>query len=189
MKIQTYSIDGPILFQPDIYETDRGHFKEAFRSDVFEFHVGGGYNFVQTNQSLSKRKGTVRGLHFQSPPHVQGKLVYCLTGSIIDVVVDARTGSQTYGQFIRVAMSAEQGGYFWVPPGFLHGFSTQEDNVIVRYKCTEYYAPDHAGSVSWDDPDLAIDWAVLPEDAILSDKDRTAVPFNKFVSPFSFKRV
>ena len=184
MQIQRFDIDGPVLFTPRRFEDDRGYFSETFRQSVFEEAVGETNLFVQDNQSLSKQAGTIRGLHYQSPPHAQGKLVRCTQGAIIDVAVDVRTGSPTYGQFVRAELTAENAQQLWVPSGFLHGFSTLTDNMVVQYKCTDYYAAECDGNVLWNDPDLKIDWGLGDLTPTLSDKDAAAPQFADFASPF-----
>lgn len=184
MQIQRFNIDGPLLFTPRRFEDDRGYFSETFRQSIFDEAVGPGTVFVQDNQSLSVKKGTIRGLHFQTPPHAQGKLVRCTQGAIMDVAVDARTGSPTYGQHIRAELTPETGAQLWVPPGFLHGFATLSDHTLVQYKCTDYYAAECDGTVLWNDPDLGIDWGLGDILPILSDKDEAAPRFAHFASPF-----
>lgn len=184
MKIQRFDIDGPVLFTPRRFEDDRGYFSETFRQSIFDEAVGSGTNFVQDNQSLSIKKGTIRGLHFQIPPHAQGKLVRCTQGAVMDVAVDARKGSPSYGQHIRAELTAENGAQLWVPVGFLHGFATLTDHAMVQYKCTDYYAAECDGNVRWDDPDLDIDWGLGDTPAVLSEKDQTAPRFADFASPF-----
>lgn len=153
MQIQRFDIDGPLLFTPRRFEDDRGYFSETFRQSIFEEAVGEAIHFVQDNQSLSKVAGTIRGLHYQSPPHAQGKLVRCTQGAIMDVAIDARKGSPTYGQSVSAELKPENAGQLWVPPGFLHGFATLENDTLLQYKCTDYYAADCDGSVLWNDPD------------------------------------
>ena len=185
MNLETYDIKGPVLFTPRRFEDDRGYFMETFRATVFADAVTGeAPQFVQDNQSFSKTAGTVRGLHFQSPPHAQGKLVRCTQGAIIDVAVDARKGSPTFGQYVRAELTQENMCQLWVPSGFLHGFSTLKDNTIVQYKCTDYYNSDCDGNVAWDDPELAIDWGISPTTAVLSAKDAAAPRMADFTSPF-----
>ena len=184
MHTEFFDISGPALFIPKAYSDSRGTFSETFKENVFREATGSELPFVQSNQSLSLNKGTIRGLHFQTPPHAQGKLVRCVAGSILDVAVDARQGSSTYGQHISAILNAENRSQLWVPPGFLHGFSTLEDQTIVLYKCTDYYSPECDGNVQFDDPDLKIDWGLGGTKPILSDKDLKAPTFESFESPF-----
>ena len=153
------------------HEDSRGHFAETFRQDWFAAEVSD-VSFVQDNQAMNVRTGTVRGLHAQADPFAQGKLVRCVAGSIFDVAVDARRGSPNFGEWVGVMLSAEQGNQLWIPPGFLHGYCTLEDDCLVAYKVTAYYSREHSRGVRWDDPDIGIAWPVSAENAILSDADR-----------------
>lgn len=184
MQFEALDLDGVWLFKPRRFEDDRGYFMETFRDKQFQEITGSDLAFVQDNQSLSVNAGTVRGLHFQTPPHPQGKLVRCVAGHLLDVAVDARKGSSTYGQHISAELSADNGHQLWVPPGFLHGFSTLEDNTIIAYKCTDYYAAECDGSVLWNDSDLGIDWKIDDFEPSISGKDAAAQRFVEFDSPF-----
>jgi len=184
MDIKYFDIDGPCQFTPKKFGDARGFFMESFRQSAFEAATQTPFSFVQDNHSRSALKGTLRGLHFQTPPHPQGKLVRCTQGVILDVAVDARKASPTYGRYIKAELSDENNAQLWVPPGFLHGFLTLTDGVDVQYKCTDYYAPDCDGSVLWNDPDLAIDWGIDGDNVILSGKDKAAQKFADFISPF-----
>ena len=184
MQIDRFDIEGPVLFTPRIFNDSRGYFMETFKANLFEAETSVLTPFVQDNQSLSKSKGTIRGLHFQTPPHPQGKLVRCLTGSIIYIAVDARKGSPTYGKYVRALLSAENAAQLWVPVGFLHGFATLENDTLVTYKCTDYYAPKCDGNIHYADSDLDIDWGVSLDGAIVSDKDLAAPRFQDFNTPF-----
>ena len=144
-------------------------------------------DFVQDNHSLSAEVGTIRGLHFQSPPHAQDKLVRCGKGRLFDVVVDARVGSPTFGSSFGIELSFENGKQLLVPKGFLHGFVTREAATEIIYKCTDYYAPECDGSVHFADPQLDIDWGITTEEAVLSDKDAAAISFADFRSPFAYE--
>jgi dTDP-4-dehydrorhamnose 3,5-epimerase len=144
-------------------------------------------DFVQDNHSLSRQVGTLRGLHYQSPPHAQDKLVRAGAGTVFDVAVDVRVGSPTYGQWIGEELSAENGKQLLIPKGFLHGFVTRTPDAELLYKCTDVYAPDCDGSVYFDIPEIGLDWGIPPADAMLSDKDRDAVRFADFNSPFQFE--
>ena len=140
METAYFDIKGPVLFTPKLHLDARGYFMETFTAQSFKAATGETLSFVQDNQSYSEAKHTIRGLHFQSPPHAQGKLVRCLAGSILDVAVDIRSGSETYGQHVKVVLSEDNKSQLWVPPGFLHGFATLEPDAVVAYKCTDYYA-------------------------------------------------
>ncbi|MDB2438498.1 dTDP-4-dehydrorhamnose 3,5-epimerase [Hellea sp.] len=183
METKTFSIDGPVLFTPKKFRDGRGFFAEIFKASAFEAAVGSAHNFVQDNLSVSEKTGTLRGLHYQAPPHAQGKLVSCQRGQITDVIVDVRKSSPTYGQHISVDLSADTRAQLWVPPNFLHGYVTREDDCEVVYKVTDYYAPDAEGSVMWNDPDLAIDWGTVKP--IISERDLDGQSFADFESPFA----
>ena len=175
------------LVRPRRFQDDRGFFVENFNPIALE-QAGISDVFVQDNLSLSKSVGTVRGLHFQSPPMAQAKLVSVMTGSILDVVVDARIGSPTYGQHVSAELDESEGWQIYVPEGCLHGFVTRQPDTRVLYKVTAGYSPDCDGSVLWNDPDLAIDWGISADQAVLSPKDASAQPFEAFKSPFIFNR-
>ncbi len=142
------------------------------------------YEFVQDNHSFSTETGTVRGLHYQSPPHAQDKLVRCGRGRLFDVAVDIRTGSPTYGQWFGIELSFENGKQLLVPKGFLHGFVTRDPNTEIIYKCSDYYAPECDGAIRFDDPDIGVDWELGQSQPILSDKDEAASDLADFESPF-----
>lgn len=184
MKVERFFIEDVVLFTPTKFGDNRGFFMETFRQDVIADALGSDVFFVQDNHSLSAAPFTVRGLHFQSPPKAQGKLVRCSRGEILDVAVDIRKDSDTYGKHVKVNLSAENGKQLYIPPGFLHGFVTLVENTEVQYKCSDYYSQAHEGSVFWDDPDLDIDWGINPDFAILSEKDLKAPHLKAFQSPF-----
>jgi dTDP-4-dehydrorhamnose 3,5-epimerase len=171
MIISEFDIPGLKLITPKRFVDPRGHFQEAWSDRSFREKIEE-TTFVQDNQSMSVTRGTLRGLHFQKPPFAQGKLVRVLRGSILDVSVDIRKGSPTFGRHLSVQLDAEKGAQLWVPTGFLHGFCTLEDHTEVFYKVTAYYSAAHDAGVLWNDPDLAIDWPVGPGSVILSDKDQ-----------------
>jgi dTDP-4-dehydrorhamnose 3,5-epimerase len=173
MDIRSFEIQGPLLLTPHKHVDARGFFSETFRQDLFDA-AAGTVRFVQDNQSYSARRGTLRGLHYQAPPHVQGKLVRVVRGEIFDVVVDIRHGSPSFGRHVGVVLSAETGNQFWAPPGFLHGFCTLVDDTEVLYKASDYYSPECDGAVAFDDPDLGIDWPLTGAELSVSDKDRRA---------------
>ncbi len=170
--MQFLRLDMPevVLVTPKRFGDNRGYFSETFRKDRFSEEVGP-FEFLQDNQSLSAEVGTVRGLHFQLNPRAQGKLVRCIAGAILDVAVDIRVGSPTFGRHVKVELSAENGCQVWIPPGFAHGFCTLVPNSILSYKVTDYYSAEHDRGLLWNDPDLAIEWPVEPEKAVLSAKD------------------
>lgn len=170
--MQFLRLDMPevVLITPKRFGDNRGYFSETFRKDRFSEEVGS-FEFVQDNQSLSAEVGTVRGLHFQLNPRAQGKLVRCIVGAILDVAVDIRAGSPTFGRHVKAELTAENGCQLWIPSGFAHGFCTLEPNSILSYKVTDYYSAEHDRGLLWNDPDLAIEWPVEPEKAVLSTKD------------------
>lgn len=172
MKSETFELDGPVFLVPTKVEDDRGFFSEIYSEKQFSPLIGD-VTFVQDNLSLSRAKGTVRGLHFQSPPFAQGKLVRVSRGAIFDVAVDIRAGSATFGKFVSVTLSAENWAQLWIPPGFAHGFCTLEPYTEITYKVTNFYSRTHDFGLAWNDPALGIPWPISSGDAILSDKDRT----------------
>ncbi len=184
MEIERTNLPGVVILTPRRFGDDRGFFSETWNARRMA-EAGYAYDFVQDNQSLSLRRGTVRGLHFQAPPHAQDKLVRCGCGAIWDVAVDARKGSATFGQWTGVELSAENGRQLLVPAGFLHGFSTLTDEAEIIYKCSDYYAPEADGAVRFDSPGLGIDWKLGGLDAQLSSKDAAAPDWDAFDSPFS----
>lgn len=173
MEIKAFDIDGPLLIVPRRHGDARGFFSEVFRKDLFEAKAGP-TDFVQDNHSFSAQRGTLRGLHYQAPPAAQGKLVRVSRGAVLDVAVDIRRASPTYGRHVAVELSAENWQQLWVPPGFLHGFVTLVDDTEFLYKVTNYYSQPHDGAVLWNDPDIAINWPFPESDLTLSDKDRRA---------------
>ncbi|WP_018183590.1 dTDP-4-dehydrorhamnose 3,5-epimerase [Kaistia granuli] len=172
-EIERFAIAGPVLIRPRVFEDARGYFFEAFRQDHFERDVASGVRFVQDNQSLSRLAGTVRGLHFQVEPRAQAKLVRVLAGSILDVAVDIRPRSPTFGEHVAVTLSARDKAQLYVPAGFAHGFCTLEPDTEIHYKTTDFYSPEQDRGLAWDDPALGIAWPVSAEAATLSDRDRT----------------
>ncbi|SFQ56623.1 dTDP-4-dehydrorhamnose 3,5-epimerase [Donghicola eburneus] len=170
-----------ILVTPRRFGDHRGFFSESWSARAFA-EQGLDYAFVQDNHSLSSQVGTVRGLHYQSPPHAQAKLVRCGRGRIFDVAVDVRSGSATYGQWFGVELSFENGKQLMIPAGFLHGFMTLEPDSEIIYKCTDFYAPECDGAVRWDS--CGIEWPDVGIDPVLSEKDAAAVPLSEFKTPF-----
>ena len=187
MKIEKTQLPGVLVLTPARFGDARGFFSESWNRKTLESH-GISLDFVQDNHSVSAQVGTVRGLHFQSPPHAQAKLVRCGKGRLFDVAVDIRRGSPTYGKWIGEELSFENGKQLLIPAGFLHGFVTREPDTEINYKCTDYYAPECDGAVRYDDPDIGIDWG-LPADVtpLLSDKDAKALWLRDFETPFVYE--
>lgn len=171
MEFRTFELDGPLEIVPRKIGDDRGYFSEIFRSDEFEQRAGE-TRFVQDNQSLSLRVGTIRGIHFQSHPAAQGKLVRCLNGRVFDVAVDLRFGSPHFGQWVATVLTPELNNQLWVPVGFGHAFCTLAPDSVIGYRVTDYYSPENDKGVAWDDPEVAIDWPVQADAETLSPKDR-----------------
>lgn len=182
MEVTATKLPEVLLLTPKRFGDSRGFFSESWNRRSFE-RAGIHVDFVQDNHSLSQKAGTLRGLHYQAPPHAQGKLVRCGRGRLFDVAVDFRRGSARFGQWVGVELSFENGRQLWIPPGFLHGFVTREDDTEVIYKCTDYYAPEADGAIRWDS--LGIDWGVL--DPVLSDKDAGAPAWGTVQSPFELE--
>ena len=182
MQIETTALDGVLVLTPRRFGDARGFFIESWNRKTLA-DKGITLDFVQDNHSVSAAVNTVRGLHFQSPPHAQAKLVRCGRGRLFDVAVDIRRGSPTWGAWVGVELSAENGKQLLIPVGFLHGFATREPDTEIIYKCTDYYAPDCDGAVRFDDPTIGIDWG-LSGDPVLSDKDAAAPALADFDSPF-----
>jgi len=176
--------DEILLIIPNRFDDQRGFFAETYSHQRYS-EMGIDVEFVQDNHSLSRDAGTLRGLHFQAPPHAQSKLVRCGRGVIFDVTVDIRRGSQTYGQWVGHELSAKNGYQLYVPVGFAHGFVTLEPDSEIVYKCSDYYAPETECGLRWNDPDIGIDWP-LQGDPILSEKDALAPLFKDSESPFIF---
>lgn len=184
MQILPLDITSLYLVKTNRFEDSRGYLCETFRQDKFQAATGFKGQFIQDNMSKSLKKHTIRGLHYQSPPFDQGKLVRCSQGEVLDVAVDIRKNSKTYGQHYKTILSASNGHQLWIPSGFLHGFMTLCEDCDVAYKMTNLYSNSDQGAVFWNDPILNIDWGVNHEDAIISDKDKYAPLFTDFQSPF-----
>ena len=186
MEVEDTSIPDVRLLTVRYFFDSRGYFLETYNKRVAR-NLGLISCFVQDNQSLSIKRGTIRALHFQVPPKAQAKLVRVLRGSIYDVAVDLRAGSPTYGRWMAMTLTAESGRQLFVPRGCAHGYCTLEPDTEVAYKVDEYYAPELEQGVMWNDPTLAIDWPVAPADAVLSEKDRVLGLFAEFVTPFKYE--
>lgn len=186
MQIETTPLPGVLLLTPRRHGDARGFFSESWNRKTLEEAGVQLPEFVQDNHSMSRAVGTLRGLHYQSPPMAQGKLVRCGRGRLFDVAVDARLGSPTYGKWFGAELSFENGQQLWIPAGFLHGFITREPDTEIVYKCTAHYSGAHDGAVRWDT--VGIDWGTGTDVApLLSDKDRDATPFAEWVSPFTYE--
>jgi len=175
----------PRLILPRRFGDARGWFMETY-SEASASALGISSRFVQDNQSFSALQGTIRGLHYQRPPHAQAKLVRCVRGAIMDYAVDIRRGSPTYGRHVAALLTAKGGEQLFVPVGFAHGLVTLEPDVEVAYKVTDIYSPDCEGGIAWNDPSLGIDWPLPPSGAVLSDKDKDLPAFAQIESPFEY---
>ena len=170
MNVLKTHIEGVVIIEPRIFRDERGYFFESFSQREFQEKVCRTV-FVQDNESKSSY-GVLRGLHFQKPPHAQSKLVRVIKGAVLDVAVDIRRGSPTFGEHVAVELTEENHRQLFIPRGFAHGFSVLTDEVIFQYKCDNFYAPQSEGALAWDDPDLAIDWRIPADKVLLSEKDR-----------------
>lgn len=180
MQLKSTPISDLLIVQPKVFEDERGHFFESYNKTIFD-QLGIDVNFVQDNQSLSQT-GVLRGLHFQKPPFAQGKLVRVIKGSVLDVAVDIRKNSPTYGNHFDIVLSEKNKKMLWIPEGFAHGFLTLENDTIFLYKCTNYYNKASEECILWNDTDIAIDWKI--NSPILSEKDIQGNVFKDFISPF-----
>ncbi len=180
MEIEEKEIKGLIEIFPKVFGDQRGFFLETFNASRYN-DILRNIQFVQDNFS-SSNKGVLRGLHFQNPPYSQGKLVQVITGLALDVAVDLRRNSETYGQHVKVLLSSEKRNQFWIPEGFAHGFLALEDNTIFSYKCTNYYNPQSEVTILWNDRNLKIDWQI--DNPIISPKDKEGMLFKDFDTPF-----
>ena len=184
MEVIETAIDGVVIIEPKVFKDQRGYFFESFSQREFEAKVRK-INFVQDNESMSSY-GVMRGLHFQRPPYTQSKLVRCVRGKVLDVAVDIRKGSPTYGQHVAVELSEDNHRQFFVPRGFAHGFAVLTDTAVFQYKCDNFYAPQADGGISIKDESLGIDWKIPTDMAILSEKDTLHSCLKDFDSPFSY---
>ena len=171
MEVIKTDIDGVLIIEPKVFGDHRGYFFESFNEREFALKTGQELHFVQDNESKSCY-GVVRGLHFQKGEKAQAKLVRVIKGRVLDVAVDIRPDSPTFGKYVSAELTAENHRQFFIPKGFAHGFAVLSPEVVFQYKCDEFYCPEAEGAIAWDDPDLAIDWKLPAEDVILSDKDR-----------------
>ncbi|MDX7921487.1 dTDP-4-dehydrorhamnose 3,5-epimerase [Aeromonas media] len=177
MNVMRTAIPDVFILEPKVFGDERGFFFESFNHKLFEEVVGYPVTFVQDNHSRSSR-GVLRGLHYQLPPHAQGKLVRCVEGEVFDVGVDIRKSSPTFGQWVGVYLSAENKRQLWIPEGFAHGFVTLSESADFLYKTTDYYHRESEGAISWNDPDINIEWPIA--DVLLSEKDQVAQTFSEY---------
>ena len=185
MKVTHTAIDGLFVIEPRVFRDGRGYFFESFNARDFADVTGLMPTFVQDNESSSKR-GVLRGLHFQLPPYSQAKLVTVVCGSVLDVAVDLREGSPTYGRYEAVELSGDNHLQLYIPRGFAHGYLVLSDTAVFRYKCDNYYAPGFEGGLAWNDPDIGIEWPLPEEEILLSEKDCRHGLLKDFVSPFKY---
>lgn len=183
MQVEATALSDVFVFTPRRFADARGWFCETWNAEGMR-EEGFDLPFVQDNHSFSAMEGTLRGLHYQRPPHAQDKLVRCSRGMVLDVAVDIRKGSPTYGKWVSMLLSEENGRQLLIPKGFLHGFVTLTEKCEVQYKCTNVYVPDCDGAIRWNDPDIGIDWGLGNSQPVLSDKDQVAPAFAGFDSPF-----
>ena len=183
MQFKRFEIDGPLLIEHRIFGDDRGYFFESFRKDEFQHQAGRNIDFVQDNISKSSC-GVLRGLHFQAPPFAQAKMVRVVVGKVMDIIVDIRKGSPTYGKHIKVELSEENKYSLYVPVGFAHGFACLSESCIFEYKCSNYFNKESEGAIRWNDSTLDIDWGV--DNPVLSDKDKIAPLLRELDSPFIY---
>ena len=183
MKFIVQSIPEVVLIEPNVYDDNRGYFVETFRQDLFEEAIGYPINFIQDNESKST-KGVLRGLHYQLPPYTQAKLVRVIEGDVLDVAVDIRKSSPTFGQHVAVELTAESKHQLFIPHGFAHGFVTLSKTAIFSYKVDNYYAPEYERCIAYNDKQLNINWVVQEEYLQLSEKDLNSIPFLEVAVPF-----
>ena len=184
MEIIKTNIEGVLIIEPKVFGDSRGYFFESFNAKVFREKTGLDITFVQDNESMSSY-GVMRGLHFQRPPYTQSKLVRCVRGKVLDVAVDIRKGSPTYGQHVAVELTEENHRQFFVPKGFAHGFAVLSETAVFQYKCDNFYAPQADGGISILDESLGIDWRIPADKAVLSDKDTRHPLLKDFDTPFT----
>ena len=186
MKVIETALEGVVILEPELHRDARGYFFESYSQKLFDRSVRP-VRFVQDNESKSSY-GVLRGLHFQKPPHAQSKLVRVISGTVLDVAVDIRRGSPTFGRHVAVELSGENRRQLFIPRGFAHGYSVLSPEAVFTYKCDNYYAPESEGGIAWDDPDLAIDWQTGGREPIISDKDRRHGSWADFASPFKYDK-
>jgi len=185
MDVIKTDIEGVFIIEPKLFGDSRGYFFESYSAREFREKTGLDITFVQDNESKS-RYGVLRGLHFQLPPYAQSKLVRCVKGKVLDVAVDIRKGSPTFGKYAACELTEENHRQFFVPKGMAHGFCVLSEEAVFQYKCDEFYHPEVEGAVIWNDPNIGIEWPIKVEDVLLSEKDKYNPQFKDFESPFVF---
>lgn len=185
IEVKKTKIEGVLIIEPKLFGDARGYFLESFNAKEFAEKTGVDVTFVQDNESKSKYS-VLRGMHFQLPPFTQSKLVRVVKGRVLDVVVDIRKGSPTYGKYEMCELTEDNHRQFFVPKGMAHGFCVLSEEAIFQYKCDDFYHPEAEGAIAWDDPDIAISWPIPSEDVILSDKDKHHPFLKNFDSPFNY---
>lgn len=185
MEVLKTGTEGVFIIEPKVFGDNRGYFFESFNAKEFAEKTGVDVTFVQDNESKSKY-GVLRGMHFQLPPYTQSKLVRVVKGKVLDVVVDIRKGSPTYGKYEMCELTEENHRQFFVPKGMAHGFCVLSEEAIFQYKCDNFYHPEAEGAIAWDDPDIAISWPIPSEDIILSEKDKRHPCLKNFDTPFNY---
>ena len=183
MEVKKTEIEGVLIVEPKVWGDDRGYFFESFNAREFAEKTGLNITFVQDNESKS-RYGVLRGLHFQLPPYTQSKLVRVVRGKVLDIAVDIRKGSKTYGKWVSCELTEDNHRQFFVPKGMAHGFCVLSEEAVFQYKCDDFYHPEAEGGIAWDDPDIAVEWPIPAEDISLSERDKHHPSFKEFVSPF-----
>lgn len=186
MEVKKTDIEGVLIVEPKVWGDDRGYFFESFNAREFAEKTGLNITFVQDNESKS-RYGVLRGLHFQLPPYTQSKLVRVVKGRVLDIAVDIRKGSPTYGKWVSCELTEDNHRQFFVPKGMAHGFCVLSEEAVFQYKCDDFYHPEAEGGIAWDDPDIAVQWPIPAEDISLSERDKHHPCFGDFISPFRNK--
>ena len=171
MRVLNTDIEGVVIVEPKVFGDERGYFMESYSERDFEVHTGLNVSFVQDNESCSKR-GVLRGLHFQKEPYAQAKLVRVVQGRVLDVAVDIRPESPTFGKYVMTELSGDNHRQMFIPKGFAHGYVVLEDDTVFQYKCDEYYHPEAEGGIAWNDPQIGIEWPIAEGEVILSEKDK-----------------
>lgn len=185
MKLIPTDIKDVVIIEPDVFGDNRGYFFESFSQRRFETLLGRSIDFVQDNESCSK-EGVIRGLHYQRAPHAQSKLVRVTQGAVLDIAVDIRLGSPTYGNYVAVELSAENHRQLFIPRGFAHGFVVLRGDAVLQYKCDDYYAPECEGTILWNDPTIAVDWQIDPAKVIISQRDSEGKSFDPTKEIFDY---